>query len=158
VSRALNTVDDVVGAALERVEAAHAGRNVDVRIENDGNILVGEFDFTHTMRALTNLLENALKYSPPQSRVVLRVWRDHAELHFAIEDSGPGVTPGEEEKIFQPFYRGVSTSAQSRGTGLGLSIARQLVELQGGTVAYERRAEGGSRFTMSLPARDPADA
>ncbi len=152
ISRALNTVDDVVGAALERVEAAHGAGRIDVRIDNDGTILTGEFDFTHTMRALTNLLENAVKYSPADSPVVLRVWREEVLLYFAIEDRGPGVSPDEEERIFQPFYRGTSSGIRTRGTGLGLSIARQLVELQHGTLKYERRADGGSRFTMSLPA------
>jgi two-component system sensor histidine kinase KdpD len=154
VTRALNTVDDVVGAALERVEAAHGQRRVDVRIENEGGILVGEFDFAHTMRALTNLLENALKYSPPDSRVILRVYREHGDLRFQVDDSGPGVATGERDKIFEPFFRG-SGSDRARGTGLGLSIARQLAELQGGSVRYEPRSEGGSRFTLSLPASAP---
>jgi two-component system, OmpR family, sensor histidine kinase KdpD len=151
VTRVLNTVDDVVGAALERVEAALGQQRVDVRIENEGGILVGEFDFAHTMRALTNLLENALKYSPASSRVILRVHRDHGELRFQVDDSGPGVANGEQDRIFEPFFRGSGTSDRARGTGLGLSIARQLAELQGGSVRYEPRAEGGSRFTLGLP-------
>jgi two-component system sensor histidine kinase KdpD len=151
VTRALNTVDDVVGAALERVEAAHGQGRIEVRIENEGGILVGEFDFAHTMRALTNLLENALKYSPPNSRVILRVYREQGELHFQVDDSGPGVVHAEQERIFEPFFRGTGTSDRARGTGLGLSIARQLAELQNGSVRYEPRSEGGSRFTLNLP-------
>ena len=157
VRTALNTVDDLVGAALERVEAAHREQRINVRIEHEGGILVGEFDFAQAMRALTNLLENALKYSPVSSRVLLRVWRAGELLHFAVEDDGPGVPAGEEEKIFEPFYRGHATADRARGTGLGLSIARQLVVMQGGVLTYERRrSEGGSRFAMTLPARDPA--
>ena len=60
---------------MERVEAAHTTGRVQVHIANEGTILVGEFDFSHTMRTLTNLLENALKYSQPGAPVTMRVWR-----------------------------------------------------------------------------------
>jgi signal transduction histidine kinase len=69
-----------------------------------------------------------------------------------VEDAGPGVAPGDEEKIFEPFYRGARIPDGVRGTGLGLSIARQLVEAQRGTLTYESRVGGGSRFTLDLPA------
>lgn len=155
VTMALNTVDDVVGAALERVEAAHGTGRIDVHIANEGSILVGEFDFAHTMRALTNLLENALKYSPPQSPVTLRAWREGAILRIAVEDAGPGVASGDEERIFEPFFRGGGVPDGVRGTGLGLSIARQLAEMQHGRLTYEPRPGGGSRFTLDLPAGVP---
>ena len=157
VTPALNTADDVVGAALERVEAVHGGERVDVDIASDGEILVGRFDFAHSMRALTNLLENAIKYSPPSAPVTLRVARAADRLRFVVEDRGPGIAPGDEERIFQPFYRGARVADGVRGTGLGLSIARQLAEAQGGTVAYSPREGGGSRFVLELPgANTPA--
>jgi two-component system sensor histidine kinase KdpD len=147
----VNAVDDVVGAALERVESAHGGGRIEVSIANDGEILAGRFDFTHTMRALTNLLENALKYSPAAAMVQLDVRRIGERLRFAVEDRGVGVPAGDEERIFEPFYRGSSIPDGVRGTGLGLTIARQLVEAQRGTLAYARRADGGSRFIIELP-------
>jgi two-component system sensor histidine kinase KdpD len=155
VTTALNTVDDVVGAALERVEAAHGSGRIDVRIANEGDILVGEFDFAHTMRALTNLLENALKYSPAGSPVLLRAWRDADRLRITVDDDGPGVPSGDEERIFEAFFRGSGVSDGVRGTGLGLSIARELAEVQKGSLVYARREHGGSRFTLDLPAGSP---
>ena len=152
VTMAFNTADDVVGAALERVEAAQGAGRIDVRIANDGSILVGQFDFAHTMRVLTNLLDNALKYSPADIPVMLRVVRHGDRVRFDVEDSGPAVAVGDEERIFEPFYRGRAVPDGIRGTGLGLAIARQLAEAQQGTVTYERRVEGGSRFTLELPA------
>jgi two-component system sensor histidine kinase KdpD len=125
---------------------------VDVHIANEGGILVGAFDFAHTMRALTNLLENALKYSPPGAAVILRAWGDTVRVRFAVEDRGPGIVPGDEERVFEPFHRGSHVADGIRGTGLGLSIARQLAEAQGGTLVYARREGGGSRFTLELPA------
>lgn len=152
VTIALNTADDVVGAALERVEAAHGAGRIHVSIENEGGILIGEFDFAHSMRALTNLLENALKYSPAGAPVTLRAWRDGDRLRMAVEDEGAGIARGDEARIFEPFYRGAGVADGVRGTGLGLSIARQLVEMQQGYLTYERREGGGSRFTMDVPA------
>jgi two-component system sensor histidine kinase KdpD len=122
-----------------------------VDIVSDGEILVGTFDFAHTVRALTNLLENALKYSPADTRVELRAWRANDRVHFAVEDAGRGVPPEDAERIFEPFYRGQAIADGVRGTGLGLSIARQLAEAQHGALVYEGRQAGGSRFTLSVP-------
>ena len=152
VTTALNTVDEVVGAALERVEAAHGAGRIDVHIANEGDILVGHFDFAHTMRVLTNLLENALKYSPPDCPVTLRAWKDHDVVRFVVEDGGPGIPASDAERIFEPFFRGSAIADGTRGTGLGLSIARQLAEVQRGTLTYETRVGGGSRFVLSLAA------
>jgi two-component system sensor histidine kinase KdpD len=154
----VNTVDDVVGPALERIEASHPGRQVRVQIENDGGILAGAFDLGNTTRALTNLMENAIKYSPPDAPVTLHVRKVETQLLFTVGDRGAGVSLGDEQRIFEPFFRGGQHRADGvRGTGLGLSIARQLVEAQDGTLVYERVADE-SRFTISLPAAAlPAD-
>jgi two-component system sensor histidine kinase KdpD len=149
---ALNTADEVIGAALERVEAAHGTGRIVVSIANEDAILVGQFDFAHTMRALTNLLENALKYSPPASSVQVRAYRAGARMRIAVEDAGPGVSVAETARIFEPFFRGAGIPDGVRGTGLGLSIARELAETQGGSLTYEPRAGGGSTFVLDLPA------
>ena len=147
----LNTVDDLIGAALDRVEAAHGADRITVDIVSDGEILVGRFDFAQTMRALTNLLENAVKYSPVGARVLLRAHRVGEVLALVVEDEGPGITAEDLPHIFEPFYRGRGTADGIRGTGLGLSIAKQLAEAQGGSLIYEPRPGGGSRFTLSVP-------
>ncbi|MDB4898217.1 MAG: ATP-binding region ATPase domain protein, partial [Gemmatimonadetes bacterium] len=151
VNAALNTVDDVIGAALERVEAAHGAGRIQVEIAGGGQVLCGTFDFAHIVRALTNLLENAMKYSPRRARVVLRAFRADGHVTFVVEDEGPGVPPSDVERIFEPFYRGVQVPDGVRGTGLGLAIARQLAEAQQGTLTYARREEGGSRFSLVVP-------
>lgn len=147
-----NAADDVVGAALDRVESVHGGERIDVHIANDDAILAGDFDFMHTMRALTNLLENALKYSPSGARVQLDVALAGDRLRFTVQDHGPGVATGDEQKIFAPFYRSSAVADGVRGTGLGLAIARQLIEAQRGTLKYAPRDGGGSSFTIELPA------
>jgi two-component system sensor histidine kinase KdpD len=154
----INAVDDLVGAALQSVEAAHGTRRIEARIDSDGDILAGRFDFSHAMRALTNLLENAIKYSPDHARITLRARRVGANIELEVGDEGVGVHPGDEDRIFEPFYRGRAIPDGVRGTGLGLSVARQLTEAQAGTLTYAPRPGGGSLFTISLPAADlPAD-
>ncbi len=155
VSVALNTVDDVVGVALERVEAAHGTGRVQVDIASEGEILVGAMDFAHTVRVLTNLLENAVKYSPPDAPVSLKAWRSGDHVLFAIDDAGAGIDPAERDRIFEPFYRGRAIADGTRGTGLGLAIARQLAEAQQGTLTYATREGGGSRFLLTVPAGAP---
>jgi two-component system sensor histidine kinase KdpD len=158
VNSALNTADDVVGAALERVEAAHGDRRFEVNVVNEGNILVGEFDFAHTMRALTNLLENAVKYSPADTPVTLNARREGGRVRFDVEDRGAGIPPEDVPTLFEPFRRGTRIADGVRGTGLGLSIARRLAEAQGGTLTYAPRPGGGSTFTLDLPAGAPPHA
>ncbi|MFL5560144.1 MAG: ATP-binding protein [Gemmatimonadaceae bacterium] len=147
---ALNTADDVIGAALQRTQVALQGRIVDVELP-DGAILVGRFDFSHALRVLTNLLENASKYSPALSAIVIRAGRRGDWLEFAVEDTGPGIPDDERERVFEPFRRGSIVPDGVRGAGLGLSIARRLAEVQGGSLRYEPREGGGSRFVFTVP-------
>ena len=148
----LNTADDVVGAAVERIEATHGAGRIVAEVQHDGEILVGTFDFAYTMRALTNLLENAVKYSPRGGPVLLRCAREGPHLVFRVEDEGAGIPAEDVRRLFEPFQRGHRIPDGVRGVGLGLSIAKQLVEAQGGTLTYSPRATGGSRFTVVLPA------
>jgi len=153
VQVAVNTADDVIGAALQRVEPAFPTLVIETRLAEPWTDLVGRFDFVHTMRILTNLLENAAKYGPAGAPVRVHAWRKGTELRFAVEDAGPAVVEADRERMFAPFARGERAS-EARGTGLGLSIARRLAEVQGGRLTYEPGAEAGSRFVLTVPAAD----
>jgi two-component system sensor histidine kinase KdpD len=150
-SAEVNTADDLVGSALQRADAVLRGHTVDVDMPGD-RLLAGRFDLTNALRALTNLLENAAKYSPPGSPITVWARRDDDCLRVAVMDRGRGVPIEERGRIFEPFYRPASTAPDVRGTGLGLSIARGLAAAQGGRVEYEPREGGGSVFTLVLPA------
>lgn len=154
VNAEVNTADDVVGAALQRVESSYPDRAIETEMKGPWTELVGLFDFVHTMRILTNLLDNASKYSPAGTPVRLRVWRENDELNFSVEDAGASIPDAEQERIFEPFFRGSLRHAGARGTGLGLSIARRLAQLQGGRLTYAPSSESASRFVFSLPAAD----
>lgn len=150
----LNTAADLVGAALQRLEAASTVGRVKVEPFDEGGSepLTGRFDFVQSLRSLENLLENALKYAPLDSVVELQVTRQGAAIEFQIADRGPGVALQERERVFEPFYRSPGTPADTGGAGLGLAIARRLAREQGGEVRHLPRDGGGSLFILELPA------
>jgi two-component system sensor histidine kinase KdpD len=150
-----NEAEDLMGAALQRVGGLAAGRQLHATVESEGDgLLLGRFDFMDALRALVNLLDNALKYSPASSAVDLTVRRDGPWLAFEVADRGPGVPEAERDRIFLRFYRPATSPPDVGGAGLGLSIARSLAAAQGGSVTYEPRDGGGSVFTLRLPALD----
>ena len=154
VTPELTAADDLLGAAWQRVSGAVGNRTLDVAIDPNEPLLVGRFDFVHSLRVLVNLIENALKYSPASAPIGLSARRVGDVIEFLVEDRGAGVPPGERERIFEPFYRRAGSPPDASSAGLGLSIARRLAEAQGGTLRYEPRDNGGSRFVYSVPAAD----
>jgi two-component system sensor histidine kinase KdpD len=151
VTPELTSADDLLGAVIQRVSGVLNGHELNASIEPGEPLLLGRFDFVHSLRILGNLVDNALKYSPPDAVVDLTARRTGPMLEFVVADRGPGVQPAEILRIFEPFYRPPNTPADSGGAGLGLSIARRLAEAQGGTVHYEPRNGGGSVFVFRVP-------
>lgn len=108
-----------------------------------------EADRQRLVQALTNLISNALKFTPAGGTVRLRVSnRDH-RVRFAVEDSGPGIEQADLPHLFEPFWQAKKTA--HLGAGLGLKITRGIVEAHGGTIEVSNRAGGGACFTFELP-------
>ncbi len=153
----LNTVEDLIGAALRQAEGIRNGRTIDVSIDFESPALLGYFDFVHTLRIVGNLLDNALRHSPKGARVELRAERENGSIVLSVGDRGVGIPRTERERIFQAFYRPADATLDGGHAGLGLSIARSLAERQGGSVEYVERPGGGSIFVLRLPAADVDD-
>ncbi len=124
--------------------------------EKDARITIGRdlpaisVDAGLIQQALDALLSNAMIYGKCDQPVEISVARDHLTLVISVADRGPGLAPGEEDKVFQKFYRGPRT--RPGGLGLGLSIARQLVEAHSGQITAQNRDDGrGARFSIRLP-------
>jgi two-component system sensor histidine kinase KdpD len=100
-------------------------------------------------QVLWNLLENAAKYTPPGSPLELAAFESDGAVIIEVRDRGPGIPPGEEERIFEKFYRGKSQTA--RGSGLGLPICRAVVQAHRGMIHALAREGGGATFRISLP-------
>jgi two-component system sensor histidine kinase KdpD len=148
----VDTAEELLGAVIQRVSGVLRGRTVRVTTPADEMLLLARYDLVHAMRALGNVVENALKYSPPQSSVELAVRREGAMLVFSVADRGPGIPDSERERIFDAFYRPPGVPPDTGGSGLGLTIARSLAEAQGGALRFLPRPGGGSIFELSLPA------
>jgi two-component system sensor histidine kinase KdpD len=146
------SVEEIVGSVLNRMHARLEGRPVETDLE-PGLPLV-RLDAVMMEQLLVNLIENALKYTPPGTPIALQASRepagDSASIRLAVADRGPGIPAGSEERLFEKFYRATPEGAQS-GVGLGLTICRAIAEAHGGRIWAENRPGGGARFTVALP-------
>ena len=104
-------------------------------------------DGDRVLQIISNLLANAFRWTPDGGRVDLRLSAENGRIHVAVEDTGPGIGPEEQERIFRPFW-----THDGKGTGLGLAIARELAVALGGRIELESELGRGSRFEFVLPA------
>ena len=104
-------------------------------------------------QVLVNLLDNALKYTPPESPIEIAARVDGDGVTVEVADRGPGLPPGEERRVFDKFYRGRAVA--DRGVGLGLAICQGIVEAHGGRIWAENRPGGGVTFRFTLAGKDP---
>jgi two-component system sensor histidine kinase KdpD len=103
---------------------------------------------------LCNLLENAAKYTPAGSHIIVAVQLLDEVIRISVTDNGPGLPKGMEQRIFDMFARGEREST-TPGVGLGLAICRAIVEAHGGKITAENIPQGGARFVFTLPTGEP---
>jgi two-component system sensor histidine kinase KdpD len=145
---------EVVGSALGRLERVLGGREVRVEIPDAVPLL--SIDPLLVQQLFVNLLENAAKYTPPGSEIAIRAAREGGTLLVDVVDRGPGIPPGEEERVFERFHRAAGPGV--RGVGLGLPIARAIAQVHGGRLTAANRPGGGALFRLTLPMLDPPAA
>lgn len=112
--------------------------------------LVAEFDKKLLRRAFTNLIGNAIKYSPDGGTVAFKLWRDGSVAYIQVIDSGIGIPPEDAEYLFDAFHRAANVEGLP-GTGLGLAIAKQSIEMHDGEISFESKSGIGTTFTIRLP-------
>jgi two-component system sensor histidine kinase KdpD len=145
-------LEEAVGSALRAMAGAlEPGR---VRVALPPELPLVHIDASLFERVLCNLLENAVKYTPPGSPIEITAATTAQHVQVCIDDHGPGLPRHREEAVFQLFERGRKESA-TPGVGLGLAICRAIVEAHGGTIQGETRPGGGARFTIELPRGEP---
>lgn len=128
-------------------------RGVALGISAEADAIVVPADRERLTQVLSNLLDNAVRATPEHGRVEVRLGFTGDGARLIVADEGPGLSPAEVERIFERFYRSEdSASERASGSGLGLAIVRSLVEAHGGHVRAARRASGGARIEVSLPA------
>jgi len=143
---------EVAREAVEEQRLA-TGREITL-VGPDGPPLMALVDAARIDQVITNFLTNALKYSPATAPVHARLWREGAHAFVSITDRGVGISPEEQEHVWDLFYRipGVEVvSGSGIGLGLGLHLCKTIIERQGGAVGLTSEVGAGSTFRFSLP-------
>jgi two-component system, OmpR family, sensor histidine kinase KdpD len=144
---------ELLGAVLRRMAGQFDSRSLDVDLAPDLPLVA--INATLIDQVLTNLLENALKHTPPGTPIGITARREgpaeRPGVVLVVRDHGPGVPPGDLERIFDKFYRGGAAMDQASGAGLGLAICKGIVEAHGGRIWAANCLEGGAMFAFSLP-------
>ncbi|MCM2310269.1 MAG: sensor histidine kinase KdpD [Steroidobacteraceae bacterium] len=149
--RQWETLDDLVGLALSRVEPRLGSRCVAVEIPADvPPVFVDAVLFT---QVLVNLLENAAKHTPERTAIRISATAGDDEVVLVVEDNGPGLPGNDPEQLFAKFQRGRS-EGDVPGAGLGLAICRAVIQAHGGRISAGNREGGGARFVVTLPSSD----
>jgi len=145
-------LSDVAEPCVRGLQAEANARDVRLALDVDEHLPHVSCAPDQVQRVLLNLLTNALRHTPSDGSVVVAARAAGSELEVSVEDTGAGLEPGSEQRMFDRFWR--ADPARTRvggGAGLGLAIARGLVEAQGGRIWAENRREGGARVAFTLP-------
>jgi two-component system sensor histidine kinase KdpD len=148
LDRDWHPLDDLVGGVLHRLRRLLVNHQVVVEMSPAVGLVYVDELLMH--QVLTNLIENALRFAPAGSRIKIAAGSANQKRWLEVSDQGPGIAPGDEERIFEKFYRAPHQQPRS-GTGLGLAICRGIVELHGGTIRASNASGGGARFRIELP-------
>lgn len=148
---------DVIAGAVDPLRQAFTEKRLSLQVEVLPGLPDVLADPASIGFALTNLLTNALKFTPPGGEVRVGAEARAADVRFTVTDTGPGIPPEYADRIFDKFFRLPREKAQT-GAGLGLTIAKEIVEAHHGTIAFAPGAKGGASFSFTLPAASAVHA
>ena len=155
IQRDWHSVQDLVGVAVKRNEDGLSGR--DLKIDLPPDLPLVSVDASLIVQLLSNLLDNASKYTPEGTRITVTAKRFAATLQLSVEDDGPGLRGVVAEQLFEEFARG-RLQGRAGGVGLGLAICRVIARLHGGEIRARTATSGGARFEVSLPAAEKTES
>ena len=144
-------LNEIVNECVAAARILARGRSVDVRASTPDDVQV-QADENLLRQMILNLVENAVRHTPPGGSVQVALEADGARATIAVSDTGTGIAPRDRERIFERFVQ-LEAAVENGGGGLGLPIARWVADLHGGTLALESTGPAGSRFVAVLPVR-----
>ena len=139
----------LISAALRQMKPSTEGREIQVLVRDDLPLVFVDAELVQLV--IRNLIDNALKYSPPGSPIMIRAEADNDRVTISVADRGPGIPDTEQQIIFDKFYRGAKERNHTKGTGMGLAIAREILYAHGGDIWIRSTPQAGSEFSFSLP-------
>jgi two-component system sensor histidine kinase BaeS len=152
LERQPNSMTDLISDTLQSFSVRAEQQEVALRGEPGATVDIVIFDARSIERALANLVENALRYTPPGGEVVVRSAAVPGGLSVSVSDTGPGIADADLPRVFERFYRGeASRSRATGGSGLGLAIVKAVVEAHAGSVSVETALGRGTTFSFVLP-------
>jgi two-component system sensor histidine kinase KdpD len=140
-------IEEVIGSALERLERQLGSRPVTTRLDPDLPLV--PIDGLLIEQVLINLLENAMKHTPADSPIEISASGAGSTVTITVADRGPGIAAGQEDKLFEKYYR--APGRAEVGFGLGLTICRGITAAHGGRIGAENRPGGGAAFSFTIP-------
>jgi two-component system sensor histidine kinase KdpD len=143
------SLDEIVESALRHLAQAASKRRVNVNIPFDLPLV--DVDALLFEQLVLNVVENAFRYSPRELEVDIAARAEDDRVVLEVSDRGPGVSPGDEQRMFERFYRGAAASASDGGLGLGLTICQAVAQAHGGSIRARNRPAGGLCVTTTLP-------
>jgi two-component system sensor histidine kinase KdpD len=155
VRKGWQPLEEALGVALLRLEERLRAHPVQAKLPSDLPLV--PIDELLIEQVFINLLENAVKYTPPGTPITIAAWPENGAVVVEVADRGPGVAPGEEEAVFCRFYRTSSAASADAGagSGLGLTICRGIIAAHAGRIWMERRTGGGAAVRFTLPLSGP---
>ncbi len=146
-------VQDVIERVVSTLQLEANQKQIQINVEiNEETTPLIEADQALLQQAIHNLVENAIKYTPPQGKVFIRTRPKQDRMVIEVRDNGSGISPMDQPRLFEKFYRGVQpASKDQRGTGLGLAIVKSIAERHGGQVWVESQLGKGSAFFLAIP-------
>lgn len=148
--RQATAIHQLLATLVELYSPAAEDRGLSLKIQ-DGLDMVWQLDRSLIMQAISNLLDNALAYTPRAGKITLRWQAEGTSLVIFVEDTGSGVRPEEMEWIWERYHRGSSSVIRHPGIGLGLSLVRAIAHAHGGSAGVTNRVTGGASFWIKLP-------
>jgi len=147
----LNDIKETIEEVHKVMVPSAKKKGVALCLQLDDNLPKAGFDSDKIIQVLTNLISNAIKFTPEKGRISVNVRRRNEELVLSVSDTGMGIPKEALPKIFERFYRVHRPGKQTQGTGLGLAIVNKIVMMHGGRIDVESEVDKGTTFTVSLP-------
>jgi signal transduction histidine kinase len=145
-------LNGIINRVVDAVQPEVEQKGLELQVEVPDTLLTLKANDEDLERLLSNLLENAVKYTPPHGKVRLQLSLNDKSVRIVVSDTGIGISPESMDRIFEEFYRGKNAKEMGQeGTGLGLSLVKRIVDRYRGEIGVESKLREGSTFTVTLP-------